>query len=137
MTVEPGTQSKSVTVQVVDDAGQPVVGLDHTTFPPTYWDNDGILTDAQVITLSDLGGLGSAYSAGGIKEKSGTSGQYRLDVPNAAWLTAGRVTIFADVSGKHIFEYFDCQYAPAAAILYDDNKRVVRGTTGDTFTVGE
>ncbi len=99
MIIYPGATSQTITIQIVDDTGLAVTGLVAATFPTTYYQRAGEALPA-AITLSDLAATNSAYSSGGVKELTG--GYYRLDVPNAAFVTASRVRIIGEASGKHI-----------------------------------
>jgi hypothetical protein len=104
----PGVSSKSVCIQIVDDSGLPVTGLVAATMPAiSYW-----LAGANAsvsISLSDLAAITTAYSSGGVKELSG--GYYRLDVPDGAWTTAGKVKIFGEATGKRVLlEIVDVGY---------------------------
>jgi hypothetical protein len=94
-----GTISQSLDVQIVDDSGLPVTGLVAATFPATSWSLAGN-TAATAITLSDLALITTAYTSGGVKERSG--GYYRLDLPNAALANAGVVTLIGEASGKRL-----------------------------------
>jgi hypothetical protein len=94
-----GTTSQSLDVQVVDDSGLPVSGLVAATFPATSWSLAGN-TAATTISLSDLAAITTAYTSGGVKERSG--GYYRLDLPNAALANAGIVTLIGEASGKRL-----------------------------------
>jgi hypothetical protein len=101
MIVAPGTTSLSIDVEFLDDAGLPLTGQVASDFPTLRWSIGGN-TAATTISLSDLSLITSSYSSGGIKERAGSSGIYRLDVPNAAIALAGRVIIYGDSSGKHV-----------------------------------
>ncbi len=94
-----GAQSQSVDVQIVDDAGLGVAGLVAATFPAVTYSRAGAFADAGV-SLSDLAAIGSAWAAGGLKERGG--GYYRLDLPDAVFASAGRVTLRAEAAGKHL-----------------------------------
>jgi hypothetical protein len=98
MILPPGSTSVSIDIQVVDDAGLPVTGLVSTTLPTiSYTTERGATTS---ISLSNLSTLTSAFSSGGVFERA--SGYYRLDVPNAAFTSAGRTTIFGEAAGKRV-----------------------------------
>lgn len=60
----------------------------------SYWRQAGLRV---AITLSDLVGVDSVYSAGGVKEVDGTNmpGLYRLDVPDAAVASGADWVVFA------------------------------------------
>src|SRR5512146_1139518 len=100
MILTAGTTSVSLDVQIVDDSGLAVTGLPSSTFPAvSYTKGDGAAPTS--LTLSDLSLIGSAYSAGGIKEKS--LGWYRFDIPDAMLATDGlRPRLLAEASGKHL-----------------------------------
>jgi hypothetical protein len=94
-----GATSQSADVQVLDDSGLPVTGLAAASFPASTYSLAGANADVS-ITLSDLSLITSAYSSGGIKERG--NGYYRLDIPDAAFASAGEVTIRAEATGKHL-----------------------------------
>ena len=145
----PGVTSKSVAIQIVDDSGLAVTGLVAATLPAlTYW-----LTGANAavsITLSDLAAITTAYSSGGVKELSG--GYYRLDLPNAALASAGKVKVIGEATGKHcLSELIDVSYpqadvrqyvgttinAPATAGVPDVNASAVNNvSTSSVTTIG-
>lgn len=101
MLVNPGTTSQSIDIQILNDSGLPVTGLVAATMPPIYYSLAGPNSAVQ-ITLSDLSLITSAYSSGGVKERSGSAGVYRLDLPNGALTTAGTVKVYGEASGKHL-----------------------------------
>lgn len=101
MIVAPGTTSQSIDIQITDDSGLAVTGLVAATFPSVYWSIAGN-TAATAITLSDLAAITTAYSSGGVKERTGSAGVYRLDIPNAALANAGAIKIYGEASGKHL-----------------------------------
>ena len=83
-----GSSSKSVYIRIVDTLGAPQTGL--------AYNSAGIIMSyarmgaARVaITPATLSALTSAYSSGGFKEVDATNmpGVYRLDVPNAAFVS--------------------------------------------------
>jgi hypothetical protein len=99
MIIPPGSTSRSVEGVFVDDNGLPLTGKVAADFPAMKYHIAGANAVA-TITLSDLSALTDAYASGGIKEVAG--GRYRLDVPDAAWATAGTVIeIFAEGTNKH------------------------------------
>lgn len=111
MILAPGATSQSVTIQIVDDTGLAATGLVAATFPTTTYKIAGA-SAAVSVSLSDLAAITSSYSSGGVKEISG--GYYRLDVPNGALSSAGRVTLVGDASGKHLIASpLDVQYVQA------------------------
>ncbi len=99
----PGSTSQSVQIQVVDDTGLPVTGLVAATLPAIYYWIAGAHA-AVAISLSDLSTITTAYSSGGVKEIDSVNlaGFYRLDVPDAALASAGKVKIGGEASGKHV-----------------------------------
>lgn len=101
MIYPPGATSISIDVGVYDDTGLPVTGLVAATLPAIYWTLSGN-TASTSITLSDLVAITTAYSSGGVKERAGSAGIYRLDLPNAALTSAGDVRIYGEASGKHL-----------------------------------
>ena len=105
----PGVTSKSLTIQIVDDSGLAVTGLVAATFPSLSYQVAGPNAAVAFPALSDLAAITTAYSSGGVKELSG--GYYRLDVPDAAWASAGKVRIIGEASGKHVLvETIDVSY---------------------------
>jgi len=95
----PGVTSKSITVQIVNDSGIGVTGLVAATWPTVYYQIFG--ANAEVaITLSDLATITTPWTSGAVYELSG--GYYRLDLPNAAVASAGKVKVFAETTGKHL-----------------------------------
>src|SRR5581483_2973437 len=113
MIIAPGTTSQSVDIQIVDDSGLAVTGLVAATFPGVYWSIAGN-TAATQITLADLAAITTAYSSGGVKERTGSAGVYRLDLPNAALASAGAIKIYGEASGKHLIcEAIVVAYVPA------------------------
>lgn len=98
MILQAGT-NPIIDIQIVDDTGLPVTGLVASTFPTIYYAILGS-SAAVAVTLSDLSLITSAYSSGGIKEKTG--GVYRLDLPAAAVATANTtVRMIGEATGKH------------------------------------
>jgi hypothetical protein len=95
-----GDTQKSVTFRVFDDSGLKVSGLVAATMPDIYWAPSG--GDGTKITLSDLASIGAAWSSGGVFEKAGGAGVYRLCLPNAALASADEITIYGEASGKHV-----------------------------------
>jgi hypothetical protein len=102
MIITPGTTSVSVDVQIVDDSGAAVTGLVAATFPAVYYSVSGPNAAVQITPLSDLALITTAFTAKGVKERSGSAGFYRLDVPDAAFASAGQLTIYGEASGKHL-----------------------------------
>lgn len=101
MIFPPGATSKSLDVQIVDDSGLPVTGLVAATFPAVYWSLAGN-TESTAISLSDLAAITTAYTSGGVKERDGSAGVYRIDLPDAALTNAGAVRVYGEASGKHL-----------------------------------
>jgi hypothetical protein len=95
-----GSTSVSFDVQVVDDSGLPVTGLVAATFPALFYSLAGAHATVAFPALSDLATITTAYHSGGIKERSG--GYYRVDGPNAMFITAGQVKVFGESSGKRV-----------------------------------
>lgn len=100
MIYDSGTTSRSVDLQIVDDTGLGVTGLLAATFPPMIYSLAGANADVAFPSLSDLAAIGTAWAAGGVKERSG--GWYRVDLPDGVFTTAGVVTIRGDATGKHV-----------------------------------
>lgn len=124
MTITPGATSQSTDVRIVDDAGLAVTGLVAATMPAITWSR-GNNTAATAITLSDLALITTAWTSGGVKERSG--GVYRLDLPNAVVASAAIITLIAEASGKHLI-------APPIEVAY----KVPSGTQDmvDQFPAG-
>jgi hypothetical protein len=100
MIYDSGSTSRSVDLQVVDDAGLGVTGLVAATFPPMVYSLGGANADVSFPSLSDLDTITTAWAAGGVKER--TNGWYRVDLPDGVFTTAGVVTVRGDASGKHV-----------------------------------
>lgn len=102
-TIAPGTQAFSLDVQIVDDVGDPVLGLVAATFPAVTVSPGGALADV-VLTLSDLPAITTPHPndnvAGGIKERTG--GYYRLDYPNNLFPNPGFLSTIGEESNKHL-----------------------------------
>jgi hypothetical protein len=94
-----GSTSNSVTVQIVDDSGLAVTGLVAATFPAVKYSLAGANASVSV-SLSDLAAITTAWTSGGVKEREG--GYYRLDLPDAAFASAGSVRVEGEASGKHL-----------------------------------
>jgi hypothetical protein len=91
----------SIDIQIVNDSGIAVTGLVAATITATVNYVINGLTAQVSISLSDLSTITSAYSSGGIKERSG--GHYRLDLPALAVATAGTsVEVYGETTGQHI-----------------------------------
>jgi hypothetical protein len=95
-----GATSQSITIQIVDDSGQPVTGLVAATFPTLNYCLEGPNANVAFPALSDLAAITTAYSSGGVKER--VNGYYRLDVPNGVFTTAGQVRIMGEATGKRV-----------------------------------
>jgi hypothetical protein len=122
-----GATAQSIDVQVVDDAGLAVTGLDAAAFPAVTYSRAGAFADA-ALALSDLALITSPWAAGGLKERGG--GYYRLDLPDAALAAAGRVTLRGEDTGKHLI----CpvlNVSPAVNVQHINSVRV-----GGTGTAG-
>jgi hypothetical protein len=129
MIYTPGATSKSIDVQIVDDSGLAVTGLLAATFPATYWSAAGN-TASTLISLSDLSLITSAYSSGGVKERAGSAGIYRLDVPDAALAGAADVKLYGEASGKHLI----CEAITVATL--DANVTKISGTSQTARDLG-
>lgn len=92
--------SVSLDVFICDDTGLAVTGLVAATMPTLTWSLAGANADVAFPSLTDLGTLTTAWSAGGVKERG--NGYYRLDVANAMFTTAGVVTVRGEASSKHV-----------------------------------
>jgi hypothetical protein len=99
MIVPTEATGQSVDVQVADDSGLGVTGLIAGTFPVVKYSLAGANADVTV-SLSNLSALTDPWTSGGLKERGG--GFYRLDLPDTAWATAGRVTVRGEASGQHL-----------------------------------
>ncbi len=128
----PGATSKSVEVQIVDDAGLPVTGLNAASFPATYYWICGANAAVQ-ITLADLATITTAYASGGLKEIDATNlkGYYRLDVPNAVLASAGEVKIGGEATNKRLI----CEVIKVLISLPDALPTDVGGSR-DVYRVG-
>lgn len=100
MNIPTSATSQSITVQVVDDTGLPVTGLDHTTFPALYYCLEGANDDVAFGTLNDLTTTHDSYNSLGLKERG--RGYYRVDAPNAMLTTAGKVKIQGEATNKRV-----------------------------------
>lgn len=94
MTYPPGATSQSVDVTITDAAGAGVTGLVAGTFPTVHYHIWGANADVSLGALSDLALLTTAWVAKGVKEIGG--GVYRLDLPDAVFASAGKVTVRTD-----------------------------------------
>lgn len=99
MIIDSGATSQSIDILIVDDTGLAVTGLVAATMPTLKYSLAGPNADA-TITPSDLASLTASYSSGGVYPRG--EGVYRLDLPNAALTTAGRLRVRGDASGKHV-----------------------------------
>lgn len=96
-----GYTTPSVDVEVTDDSGLPVTGLNASTFPTLKYSIAGANNSA-TLTLSDLTNENSAFTAQGVKERG--EGVYRIDLPLAAVATVGSVVkLRGTASGKRVF----------------------------------
>ena len=94
-----GSTSQTIDVLIVDDEGLPVTGLVAATLPPITYSRAGANADA-TITPVDLALITTVWTSGGFKERG--AGRYRLDIPNAALATAGRITIRSEDTDKRL-----------------------------------
>lgn len=93
--VPAGTTSVSVFFELEDTTtGAPTTGKVAADMTCSYWRQSGLRV---AITPTDLASVDAAYSAGGVKEVDATNmpGLYRLDVPDAALITAADWVSFA------------------------------------------
>ena len=126
MIFTPGSTSQSIDIQLVDDSGLPLTGKVAADFPNVYWSIGGN-TAATQITLSDLSLITSTYSSGGIKERTGAAGIYRLDLPNAVFANAGKVRIYGEASGKHLLcPAFTVAYVAANTVQVNGTAQTAR-----------
>ena len=81
----------SVIVQIVDDSGLPVTGLNAATFPTVYFGLAGT-NIFDILSLTDIA-LGDAWlgNDGGLAEYR--DGRYRLDLPNSITAKIGRAHV--------------------------------------------
>ena len=80
-----------------------------------YYKKGGMAASETAITLSDLAAHTSAYSSGGIKEWRLS---YRLDIPNAALDTAGKLEVVGTDTAGNVYVFEDILvslYDPDAA----------------------
>ncbi len=100
MIVSPGATNVSIDVQIVNDSGIAVTGLLAANWPPValiYGANEAALV------LSDLSDPDDAHVDGGVLERSGGGGWYRLDAPDAPFASAiPQVVVCGEASGKHV-----------------------------------
>lgn len=97
-----GETAPSINVYVFDNSGAPVTGKVYTDFPTLRYSINGA-NNATTMALTSLATETSAYSSGGIKERSGGAGCYRLDLPAMAVATAGTIVdIFGYASNFNI-----------------------------------
>lgn len=107
MFLVPGSTSVSIDIQIVDDSGLAVTGLVAATMPAITYSLQNA-TAAVAISLSDLAAITTAWTSGGVKERSG--GVYRLDLPNAIGAGIGFARILGDASGKHLIQLEPIQF---------------------------
>ena len=101
MHIEPGTTNVTISIYCRDADGDELTGKTAADFTLTYH-RPG--TAPVAITLSDLATLSASHTDGGIKEIG--NGEYRLDVPDAAF-AAGvtQVSIQGSVDGGYVIGY--------------------------------
>lgn len=98
-----GLSSPSINLFVFDNAGAPVTGKVAADFPTLNYSINGANNATSFPALSDLANENSTYSSGGVKERAGGAGAYRVDVPAAAVATAGTIVdIFGYASNFNI-----------------------------------
>jgi hypothetical protein len=100
MYVPRGVTDLTIFVQIIDDAGLPVTGLDAASFPTIYLrhaeENNGTVAAGSTLSLTDLADIDSAHSDGGLFEDA--QGFYRLDLPDdvgnsdTTWYISGEDT---------------------------------------------
>lgn len=100
MIKELNSESNSVTVEVYDDSGLPVEGLDASTFPDVFYRRAAASTGQ--LALLTLATESAPWTDGGVKESAEGGGKYRLDLSNFLFTSAGDVTIWGEASGKHM-----------------------------------
>jgi hypothetical protein len=89
-----GTTSASIWFDLEDTTtGAPTTGKVAADMVCSYWRQGGLRV---AITPTDLVGVDSAYSSGGVKEVDATNlpGTYRLDIPDAALIAAADWVVF-------------------------------------------
>ena len=137
MIIVSGSTSQSIDVQIVDDSGLPVTGLTNATFPTVKYSIAGANADV-TITLASLATTTTAYASGGVVERG--EGVYRLDLPNAALSSTGRLTIRGEATGKRLI----CPKITVIAMNVNDAVRagltalpnVASGSAGAIITSG-
>jgi hypothetical protein len=120
MIVAPGSTSNIVTIQIVDDSGLPVTALASATFPAIYYTLGTNVASTQITPLSDLAAITTAFIAKGVKERE--NGYYRIDVPDAAFTTAGTLRIQGEATGKRVLcEPIVIAYLPANVLQWNSD----------------
>ena len=98
--IHAGTTSVSIFFELEDTTtGAPTTGKVAADMTCSYWRQGGLRV---AITPTNLVGVDSAYSSGGVKEVDATNmpGTYRLDVPDAALIAGADWAMFqVKVSG--------------------------------------
>lgn len=129
MTYPPGATSRSIDVLIVDDVGIPVTGLVAATFPAVLYSIAGANADVALGSLSDLALITTTWAAKGVKERAG--GRYRLDLPDAVFASAGKVTLWAEASGTRLL----CEVIEVMDVATQTTLAVVKAKTDQlTFT---
>ena len=96
-----GSTNPSIDLFLGDDSGLPVSGKTYSNFPTTYYSVGGAVAKT-AITFASLASESTAYTSGGLIERS--NGWYRLDLPVAAVATAGvNLAVFSEGTGLHLY----------------------------------
>lgn len=125
MHIEPGTANVSISIYCRDADGDELTGKVAANFTLTYHRPGAA---AVAISLSNLAALTTAHTDGGIKEIG--NGEYRLDVPDAAF-AAGvtQVSIQGAVGGGYVLGYPIDLYTQSGTGTYACTWTVNDGTT--------
>jgi hypothetical protein len=99
MNIALNATSQSIDIRIVDDSGLPVTGLVAATLPTLTYNKAGANADV-TITPVDLATLATAWTSSGVKERG--DGVYRLDLPNAVFTAATRVTLRGETTDKRV-----------------------------------
>jgi hypothetical protein len=110
--IRPGQTSITVEIGATDEGGIPLTGKVAADFP-TLYAAVGNRAQSIALTKSDLALITTAWTEGGIKQKSG-AGVYRYDLPDAvADILLGEhiITIYGYASGFVVWEQFEVAFA--------------------------
>jgi hypothetical protein len=118
--------------KLYDDGGIPLDSETFETLPALKWVGD----QGVVHTIAWLEFTNPSWAAGQVLNCGG--GAYRADLANEMWDLIQSIHVFGDGDNMHIvMPDIDVGYVQSAAVSVSATQRVVLGTTGDTFIVGE